>query len=88
MLCIIYEFYLLFFFVNVFICSVQIAVEFFNRPGREPLTFSDRLEFVNFWYLVMVLNDVLVVAGCVSKMLIETKVSSRILITKSSLRGS
>ena len=48
---------------------------YFASGGRLPLTFSDKLEFVNFWYLLIIVNDFLTVAGCVVKILIENKVS-------------
>jgi len=38
-----------------------------------PLSKSERWEFVNFWYLTIILNDVLAVVGSVSKILMETK---------------
>jgi len=38
--------------------------------------FSDKLEFVSFWYLLIIFNDFLTIAGCVVKILIENKVGS------------
>ena len=52
----------------------QETVEYFNSGGRRPLTLDDKLEFINFWYLLIIFNDFLTIAGCVVKILIENKV--------------
>ena len=49
---------------------------YFASGGRQPLTWVEKLEFVNFWYLLIIFNDVLTIAGCFVKILIENKVGS------------
>lgn len=39
-----------------------------------PLSSSERWEFVNFWYLTIILNDILAIIGSFSKILMETKI--------------
>jgi mucolipin 3 len=54
---------------------LQVAVEYFeNSAGQQPLTFSDKMEFINLWYIMIVVNDVLSIGGSIAKLLIETKV--------------
>jgi mucolipin 3 len=53
----------------------QIAVEVFaSSPSLQPLTLSDKIEFINLWYIMIVINDLLSISGCIAKLLIETKV--------------
>ena len=39
------------------------------------LSSSEKWEFVNFWYLTIIINDVLAIIGSFSKILMETKVN-------------
>jgi len=55
---------------------MQRTVSHFAAAGRQPLTFCEKLEFVNFWYLLIVFNDFLTIAGCFLKILIENKVAN------------
>ena len=41
-----------------------------------PLSSSERWEFVNFWYLTIILNDILAIIGSLSKIMMETQVSN------------
>ena len=50
-------------------------MSYFASGGRQPLSFSDKLEFVNFWYLLIIFNDFLTLTGCFLKILIENKVA-------------
>jgi len=38
-----------------------------------PLSSSERWEFVNFWYLTIILNDILAIIGSLSKIMMETQ---------------
>jgi len=59
---------------------MQETVAYFASGGRQPLTFEDRLEFVNFWYLLIIFNDFLTITGCFVKILIENKVLLHLLV--------
>jgi len=59
----------------MYFCTFQVTVSYF-AARRLPLSFGDKLEFVNFWYLLIIFNDFLTVAGCVVKILIENKVAA------------
>jgi len=39
------------------------------------MTTSERLDFLNFWYLLIILNDILIIVGSALKEQIENKVS-------------
>lgn len=39
-----------------------------------PLSFSDKLEFINMWYILILVNDVLTIFGSIFKIMIENKV--------------
>jgi hypothetical protein len=63
------------------IAVLQVAVEYFEKSAdQQPLTFSDKMEFINLWYIMIVVNDVLSIGGSIAKLLIETKV--RFLVTE------
>jgi len=40
------------------------------------LTLSDQMEFVNMWYVLIIINDVLTVTGSILKIRIENKVGA------------
>ena len=48
---------------------------FFKQHLSQVLTLSDRLEFLNMWYILIIINDVLTIAGSVFKLRIENKAS-------------
>ena len=47
--------------------------DFLKLYKGQPLTSSERWEFVNFWYLTIILNDILAIIGSFSKIMMETK---------------
>ncbi|XP_021353880.1 mucolipin-3-like isoform X2 [Mizuhopecten yessoensis] len=49
------------------------TVTFFKKRYRKDLPTADKLEFVNFWYLMIVLNDILSVVGSSLKITIENR---------------
>lgn len=50
-----------------------ITNNFFKLNYRRDLSFSGKMEFVNFWYILIVINDVLIVIGSSLKEGIERK---------------
>lgn len=48
---------------------------FFQKHYRKTVAMSDRLEFVNGWYILIIISDALTITGSVMKMCIQTKVS-------------
>lgn len=71
-------------FASIFLCGRSIVraamlgketATYFASSGRQPLHFSEKLEFVNFWYLMIIVNDFLTIAGCIVKIRIENKFS-------------
>uniref|UniRef100_A0A8C7A1Q4 Mucolipin TRP cation channel 1 n=1 Tax=Nothoprocta perdicaria TaxID=30464 RepID=A0A8C7A1Q4_NOTPE len=46
---------------------------FFQRRYKQSLALSDRMEFLNGWYILLVVSDVLTVLGTVMKIGIESK---------------
>ncbi|TMS35187.1 hypothetical protein L596_002639 [Steinernema carpocapsae] len=49
------------------------TLDFFDRHLGLKLTLSDQLTFLNIWYVMIVVNDVLIVIGTVCKFTIEFK---------------
>ncbi|KAJ1358660.1 hypothetical protein KIN20_017141 [Parelaphostrongylus tenuis] len=47
------------------------AVEYFESMFKTKLPVCDQLEFLNLWYVMIVVNDVLIIVGTVSKISIE-----------------
>jgi len=55
----------------------KMVMKWFERTDPEhPLSVSDHMEFVNMWYLLIIINDMLTTSGCIVKLQIENKVSS------------
>ncbi|XP_033738904.1 mucolipin-3-like [Pecten maximus] len=52
------------------------TVTFFKKRYRKDLPTSDKLEFVNFWYIMIILNDILSVVGSSLKITIENRHAS------------
>ncbi|KAI8509296.1 Mucolipin-2 [Branchiostoma belcheri] len=48
-------------------------VHFFQINYNKDLSFADRMEFLNFWYVMIVISDILTCSGGVIKVLIENK---------------
>lgn len=68
--------------MSVVLCSRSIksawvlrkeTVKFFKTVYEKELTLSDQLEFVNMWYVLIIINDVLTVAGSIMKIEIQNK---------------
>lgn len=51
----------------------NITVSFFKDHFKKDLNVEDRMEFVNFWYIMIIVNDVLIIIGSLVKELIERK---------------
>lgn len=47
---------------------------FFERRYGQVVSLSDRMEFLNGWYILLVVSDVLTVSGTIMKIRIESKV--------------
>ncbi|KAK6735681.1 hypothetical protein RB195_018733 [Necator americanus] len=47
------------------------AIDYFENQFKIKLSISDQLEFLNLWYVMIVVNDVLIVVGTISKISIE-----------------
>ncbi|KHN87729.1 Mucolipin-3 [Toxocara canis] len=47
------------------------AADYFEFVLKQKLTLSDRLEFLNLWYVMIVINDICIVLGTVCKISIE-----------------
>ncbi|GAB6022347.1 hypothetical protein CHUAL_006467 [Chamberlinius hualienensis] len=69
-------------FLSLILCSRAIiraqtlkieAVNFFQNHYGKTLTVNDRFEFVNIWYIMIIINDVLIIGGSVLKIEIENK---------------
>ncbi|CAJ0963694.1 unnamed protein product, partial [Mesorhabditis belari] len=47
------------------------TVDFFENILRQPVALGDKLEFVNLWYVMILVNDVFIIIGTVCKVTIE-----------------
>lgn len=60
----------------VYKCFHSQATEmFFRRHFGKELSFEERMEFVNLWYLLICINDILIILGSILKIGLESKVS-------------
>ncbi|XP_014226683.1 mucolipin-3-like [Trichogramma pretiosum] len=73
----------------IFICAISLALcsraiyraqllkfetmAFFDKMYGQPLSFDGRLEFLNMWYVMIIVNDLLIIMGSAIKQQIETK---------------
>ncbi|XP_043261130.1 mucolipin-3-like isoform X2 [Colletes gigas] len=73
----------------IFICSLSLSlcsraiyraqllkfetISFFKKTYGKILSFEGRLEFLNFWYLMIIVNDLLIIFGSAMKEQIEQK---------------
>lgn len=64
----------LFFF---FFLPTQEFSQFFQRRYNQSVCLSDRMEFLNGWYILLVISDILTVLGTIMKIGIESKVWGR-----------
>lgn len=51
----------------------QKTIEHFRRVYRKELSWSDKFEFLNLWYVAIVLNDIFTLVGSAFKIQIENK---------------
>lgn len=56
---------------NVF----QVTINFFRNTYKRELSAEGQLEFLNMWYIMIIINDVLIILGSGIKEQIERKVS-------------
>ena len=54
---------------------LQEATGFFRATYRKELSLHDKLEFVNFWYIMIIINDVFIVIGSVLKVQLQSQQS-------------
>ncbi|XP_013789922.2 mucolipin-3-like isoform X1 [Limulus polyphemus] len=52
----------------------QQTIVFFNKQYGKSLSFQDQLEFVDFWYVLITVNDGLIIVGSAMKFQIEQKI--------------
>lgn len=73
----------------IFICSISLALcsraiyraqllkfetmNFFKKMYGKPLSFDGKLEFLNLWYVMIIINDLLIILGSAIKQQIEWK---------------
>lgn len=76
-------------------CLIQEFTVFFHAYFNKVVTWSDRMEFVNAWYILVIVSDALTIAGSAFKIGIQAKVClalwfshgiMKILIEKSHLK--
>lgn len=48
---------------------------FFQHHYKKEVSFSDQMEFVNGWYIMIIVSDLLTIVGSTLKMEIQAKVS-------------
>lgn len=48
---------------------------FFQHHYKKEVSFSDLMEFVNGWYIMIIVSDLLTIVGSTLKMEIQAKVS-------------
>ena len=53
----------------------QKTEKLFEQRFGKRLEFSDRMEFVNLWYFLIIVNDVFTIIGTAYKIELETRVS-------------
>ena len=65
--------------LNVIMCGVLLFLSqeyntFFQTYFSKPVPWADRMEFVNGWYILIIVSDTLTIAGSILKIGIQTKV--------------
>lgn len=53
---------------------LQEFVSFFQHHYKKDVSFTDQMEFVNGWYIMIIVSDVLTIIGSTLKMEIQAKV--------------
>lgn len=49
-------------------------VQFFRETLGRKVCWADRLEFINGWYILLIISDILTITGSIIKIGIESKV--------------
>lgn len=47
------------------------AIDYFENMFKVKMSISDQLDFLNLWYVMIVVNDILIIVGTISKISIE-----------------
>lgn len=55
------------------LCVHQEFVQFFKETLDRKVCWGDRLEFINGWYILLIISDVLTIIGSIIKIGIESK---------------
>ena len=58
----------------VCVCAFQTVQKLFKHRFGKELSFSDRMEFVNLWYFLIIVNDAFTIVGSAFKIRLETRV--------------
>jgi hypothetical protein len=58
----------------------QVTIAFFQKTYKKDLSAEGQWEFLNMWYIMIVVNDILIILGSAIKEQIERKVSCNIRI--------
>jgi SNF family Na+-dependent transporter len=53
----------------------QVTINFFQKAYKKDLSAEGQLEFLNMWYIMIIVNDVLIILGSGIKEQIERNVS-------------
>ena len=56
------------------VCVFQTVQNLFKHHFGKELSFSDRMEFVNLWYFLIIVNDAFTIVGSALKIRLETRV--------------
>lgn len=71
--------YIYVFFIHVTNSSLSVFplqefVQFFRETLDRKVCWADRLEFINGWYILLIVSDILTITGTIIKIGIESKV--------------
>lgn len=58
----------------LFMLIFQETNDFFQRHFKRRMSKHDRLEFLNLWYVLIIINDILLIGGSIIKELMENQV--------------
>ena len=64
-------------FFSCLFLPLQRTMKFFKHRYGKPLCLSDKLEFLNLWYVTIIVNDILTIVGSGYKIQIESRVGER-----------
>lgn len=56
------------------VSALQEFVQFFRQTLDRKVCFGDRLEFINGWYILLIISDIFTITGSFIKIGIESKV--------------